>query len=148
MTWIDKFQAILPSTKWPAAVRKPLRFMLIGTIGMFVQEWFFRLLMWIMNDPVKNTLWYYVAFAGGFILEMFPNYFSTNFYTFGTSPTWKNAGGFTLARGINLVLQMVVLPFALHLMPNSNNTIITYVVIFVAGIANFLIKLLFFKKKD
>lgn len=115
---------------------------------MFVQEWFFRLLMWIMNDPVKNTLWYYVAFAGGFILEMFPNYFSTNFYTFGTSPTWKNAGGFTLARGINLVLQMVVLPFALHLMPNSNNTIITYVVIFVAGIANFLIQLLFFKKKD
>lgn len=148
MNWIDRFQAILPSSKWPTVIRKPLRFMLIGTIGMFVQEWFFRLLMWLMDDPVKNSLWYYVAFAGGFILEMIPNYCCTNFYTFGTRPTWTNAGGFTLARGINLVLQMVVLPFALHLMPNSNNTIITYVVIFVAGIANFLIQLLFFKKKD
>lgn len=148
MTWIDKFQAILPSSKWPAAVRKPLRFMLIGTTGMFVQEWFFRLVMGLMNDPVKDTLWYYVAFALGFILEMIPNYFCTNFYTFGTQPDWKNAGGFTLARGINLAIQMGFLPLVLHLLPNANNTIITYIVIFVAGVVNFLIQVLFFKKKD
>lgn len=148
MNWIDKFQAILPSTKWPAAVRKPLRFMLIGAIGMFVQEWFFRLVMWLMDNPVKDTLWYYVAFALGFILEMIPNYCCTNFYTFGTRPTWKNAGGFTLARGINLAIQMGILPLALHLLPNANNTVITYIVIFVAGIVNFLIQVLFFKKKD
>ncbi len=144
---INEIPSILPSAHLPEKARNAIRFMVIGTLGMFVQEWFFRLLMWLMNEPVKDSVVYYIAFALGNILEMFPNYFMTNWYTFQTRPNLTNAGGFILARGINLVLQMVFLPFVLRLMPDANNTIITYVVIFVAGIVNFLIQYFFFKKK-
>lgn len=144
---INEIPSILPSAHLPEKARNAIRFMVIGTLGMFVQEWFFRLLMWLMNEPVKDSVVYYIAFALGNLLEMFPNYFMTNWYTFQTRPNLTNAGGFILARGINLVLQMVFLPFVLRLMPDANNTIITYVVIFVAGIVNFLIQYFFFKKK-
>lgn len=144
---ISEIPSKLPSAHLPEKARNAIRFMVVGTLGMFVQEWFFRLLMWLMNEPVKDSVVYYIAFALGNILEMFPNYFMTNWYTFQTRPNLTNAGGFILARGINLVLQMVFLPFVLRLMPDANNTIITYVVIFVAGIVNFLIQYFFFKKK-
>lgn len=144
---INEIPSKLPSAHLPEKARNAIRFMVIGTLGMFVQEWFFRLLMWLMNEPVKDSVVYYIAFALGNLLEMFPNYFMTNWYTFQTRPNLTNAGGFILARGINLVLQMVFLPFVLRLMPDANNTIITYVVIFVAGIVNFLIQYFFFKKK-
>ncbi|MCQ2341316.1 MAG: GtrA family protein [Paludibacteraceae bacterium] len=144
---INEIPSILPSAHLPEKARNAIRFMVVGTLGMFVQEWFFRLLMWLMNEPVKDSVVYYIAFALGNLLEMFPNYFMTNWYTFQTRPNLTNAGGFILARGINLVLQMVFLPFVLRLMPDANNTIITYVVIFVAGIVNFLIQYFFFKKK-
>ncbi|MBQ0136511.1 MAG: GtrA family protein [Bacteroidales bacterium] len=145
---INDIPSKLPSAYLPEKVKNALRFMVIGSIGMFVQEWFFRMVMWLMDQPIKDSLPYYVAFALGNILEMIPNYFATNWYTFQTRPNLTNAGGFALARGINLILQMVFLPFVLRLLPDANNTIITYIVIFVAGIVNFLIQYIFFKKNN
>ena len=145
---INDIPSILPTAYLPEKVKNALRFMVIGGIGMFVQEWFFRLVMWLMDQPIKDSLPYYIAFALGNILEMIPNYFLTNWYTFQTRPNLTNAGGFLLARSINLALQMGILPLALRMLPDSNNTIITYVVIFIAGILNFLIQLFFFKKSD
>ena len=138
----------LPTSYLPEKIKNVVRFMIIGGIGSFVQTGFFLLAMMPLGDPEKNTPLYYVAFVIGFVLEMIPNYVMTNWYTFGTRPTLKNAGGFTLARGVNLVLQLVLLPLAVKWFSSVDDGIISLVVIFVAGIANFLIQLLFFGKKD
>lgn len=138
----------LPTSYLPEKVKNAVRFMIIGGIGSCVQTGFFLLVMMLMNEPEKNTPLYYVAFVLGFVLEMIPNYFMTNWYTFGTRPTIKNAEGFTLARGVNLVLQLVLLPLAVKWFSSVDDGIISLVVIFVAGIANFLIQLLFFAKKN
>ncbi len=147
MTWLERFQNFLPSSKWPAWLRKPLRFVLVGTTGTFVQTGFFLLLMLALKQPEQNTLLYYIAFIGGFILEMIPNYFCMSFYTFGAMPNRKNAGGFVLARGVNLVIQLVVLPLMIYWLPTVSDAIISPIVIFLAGIINFLIQLVFFKEK-
>ena len=148
MSFVDKFQSYLPSSKMPSMVSKPLRFFLVGTIGTFVQTGFFLLLMLCLSQPEKNSLLYYVAFIGGFILEMIPNYFCMSFYTFGAMPNKKNGWGFVLARSINLIMQLVVLPLMILWLPTVSDAIISPIVIFIAGVVNFLIQLLFFKKKD
>lgn len=145
MTFVDKFQSHLPSSKLPSMVRKPLRFFFVGTIGTFVQTGFFLLLMLCLGQPEKNSLLYYVAFIGGFILEMIPNYFCMSFYTFGAMPNKKNEWGFILARGINLVMQLVVLPLMILWLPTVSDAILSPIVIFIAGIINFVIQWLFFK---
>lgn len=147
MTFVERFQRILPSSKWPAWLRKPLRFFLVGTAGTFVQTGFFLLLMLALCQPEQSTWLYYMAFVGGFLLEMIPNYFCMSFYTFGAMPNWKNAGGFVLARGINLVIQLVILPLVIHWLPMISDAILSPIVIFLAGIINFLIQLVFFKEK-
>lgn len=145
MTFVDKFQSHLPSSRLPSMVRKPLRFFFVGTIGTFVQTGFFLLLMLCLGQPEKNSLLYYVAFIGGFILEMIPNYFCMSFYTFGAMPNKKNEWGFILARGINLVMQLVVLPLMILWLPTVSDAILSPIVIFIAGIINFVIQWLFFK---
>lgn len=137
----------LPSSYLPDKIRSAVRFCVVGTTGTFVQTWFFLLAMWALGEPMQNTALYYVAFGIGFVLEMIPNYFLSNWYTFGTKPNMKNAGGFLLARALNLVIQFVFLPLAIRLMPSVSDGIIGFIVIFVAGIINYLILTLFFKKK-
>lgn len=143
---IDWKNIKLPSSYLPEKIGDPLRFMLVGTLGSFVQTGFFLLAMTYLGEPAKETFMYYVAFTIGFVCEMIPNYFITNWYTFKTKPSWENAGGFVLARAANLVLQLVCLPLMVAWLPQFSNGVISFVVIFVAGIVNFLIQLLFFKK--
>ena len=104
--------------------------------------------LWAFDNPEKGMLLYYVAFAIGYLLELVPNYICTNLYTFGTRPDWKNASGFLLARAFNLVLQLGLLPVMVHWFPEWRDDIISYVVIFIGGIINYLVCLLFFKKKE
>jgi putative flippase GtrA len=137
----------LPTSYLPDKVRSAVRFVILGTTGSVVQTLFFIAAMWCLDEPEKNSLLYFVAFGIGFILEMIPNYFLSNLYTFGTRPNWKNAGGFLLARAINLVIQFGLLPILVHLLPTWNDGNIGFVVIVIAGIINYLILLLFFKKK-
>ncbi len=127
-------------------VRSSVRFMVVGFTGSFVQTWFFLLAMWLLNQPEKGSVLFYVAFGIGFVCEMIPNYLFSNWYTFGTRPDWKNAGGFVFARAINLVIQFTLLPFMLRLLPTWREDYLSLIVIFVAGIINYLILLLFFKK--
>lgn len=147
MTFVEQFQSHLISSKLPSLVRKPLRFFIVGTIGTFVQTGFFLLLMICLSQPEKNSLLYYVAFIGGFILEMIPNFYCMSFYTFGAMPNWKNATGFVLARAINLIIQLVILPLMILWLPSVSDAIISPIVIFIAGIINFLMQWFFFRKK-
>jgi putative flippase GtrA len=137
----------LPSSHLTGNARSAVRFTVVGTTGAIVQTWFFMAALHFMSNPDKGTGLYYVAFGIGYVMEMVPNYFISNWYTFGTRPNWKNAGGFLMARSINLVIQFVLLPVMIALLPSWRDDIISLLVITIGGIINYLVCLLFFKKK-
>jgi len=136
----------LPSSYLPGNIRSAVRFMVIGFTGSFVQTWFFMLALYCMSYPEQGSAMYYVAFGIGFVCEMIPNYFCSNWYTFGTRPNLKNAGGFLLARTVNLVIQFALLPFMVSKLADWRDDIISLIVIFIAGCINYLICLIFFRK--
>ena len=124
-----------------------VRFLIVGTTGMFVQTWLFMAALYLFAYPEKQTALYYAAFTIGYILEMIPNYVFSNYYTFGTRPDIRNAGGFLLARAINMVSQLGLLPLMLRWLPEWRDDYISFVVIFIGGCINYIVCLLFFKKK-
>ena len=130
----------------PEKIRSAVRFTVIGTTGMFVQTWFFMAALYCFGYPEKGVALYYVAFGIGYLLEMIPNYFFSNWYTFGTKPDIKNAGGFLLARAINLAIQLGLLPLMLAWLSSWRDDYISFVVIFIGGCINYLVCLIFFKK--
>ena len=136
----------LPTSYLPEKVRSAVRFAVIGTSGMFVQTWCFLAALFFLGHPEKGVALYYVAFGIGYVLEMIPNYLFTNWYTFGTKPDIKNAGGFLVARAINLAIQLGLLPLMLVWLSSWRDDYISYVVIFIGGCINYLVCLLFFKK--
>lgn len=102
----------------------------------------------LLEHPEKGAALYYVAFAIGYLLEMIPNYLFLNWYTFGTRPDIKNAGGFLFARALNMAIQLGLLPLMLVWLSNWRDDFISYVVIFIGGCINYLVCALFFKKND
>lgn len=127
-------------------VRSAIRFTVVGTTGMFLQTWFFMAALWALGHPEKGAFLYYVAFMIGYMIEIVPNYLFTNWYTFGTKPQLKNAGGFLLARAINIVIQLGLLPLMLVWLHDWRDDYISFVVIFIGGCINYLICLIFFRK--
>ena len=139
----------LPTSYLPEKIRSAVRFTVVGTVGMFLQTWFFELFLLAFQVPeeVKTGVLYYTAFVLGYLVEMVNNYLLLNWYTFRTRPSWKNAGGFLIARAVNLPIQLGLLPLCIALLPNLSNVYISYVVIFIGGCINYVICLLFFKNK-
>ena len=138
----------LPTSYLPDKPRSSVRFMVVGFTGSILQTWFFMAALWALGQPEKGLTLYYMAFAIGFILEMIPNYLMSNYYTFGTRPNKKNAGGFLLSRAINIVVQFCLLPLMLKLLPTWRDDYISLLVIFIGGVINYFICLIFFKKKE
>lgn len=138
----------LPSSYLPEKIRSAARFIVVGTTGMFLQTWFFMAALLVLGHPEKGAVLYYIAFAIGYIIEMVPNYLFSNWYTFGTKPDLKNAGGFLLARVFNIAIQLGLLPLMLAWLPNWRDDYISFVVIFIGGCINYLICLFFFKKPE
>ena len=136
----------LPTSYLPEKVRSAVRFMVIGFTGSVVQTWLFMAGLMLFDQPEKGAVLYYVAFGIGYVLEMIPNYLFTSWYTFGTSPSIKNAGGFLVARAFNLVIQLGLLPLMIKLLPTWRDDYISFVVIFIGGCINYLVCLIFFKK--
>lgn len=136
----------LPTSYLPQKIRSAVRFAIVGTTGMFVQTWFFMAALMFLNYPEKGVFLYYVAFLFGYIMEMIPNYLFSNWYTFGTKPDLKNAGGFLFARAINMAIQLGLLPLMLAWLSSWRDDYISFVVIFIGGCINYLVCLLFFKK--
>ena len=108
----------LPTSYLPDKIRSAVRFMVIGFTGSVIQTWLFMAALMLFGHPEKGAVLYFVAFGIGYVLEMVPNYLFTNWYTFGTKPDIKNAGGFLVARAFNLVIQLGLLPLMLDLLPN------------------------------
>ena len=137
----------LPTSYLPGKIQSAVRFMVIGFTGSVVQTWFFMAALWAFHQPEKGEVLYYVAFGIGFVLEMIPNYFFSNWYTFSTKPSLKNAGGFLLARAVNLCIQFGLLPLMVMWLHHWRDDYISLLVIFIAGCINYLICLFFFKKE-
>ena len=86
-----------------------------------------------------------LAFTIGFVIEMISNYLLTSFYTFGTHPNLKNAGGFLLGRGVNYVLQLTFL----HVLIGWTLTeeLSGIIAIVLAGVINYFILVPFYHKR-
>ena len=138
----------LPTRYLPKTARSAVRFLIVGTTGAIVQTWLFMAALYCFSEPEKGSVLYYVAFAIGYICELIPNYILSNWYTFGTRPNKKNASGFLFARVINVFTQFGTLPFVVMWLPTWRDDFISLLVITLAGILNYLICLLFFKKKQ
>ncbi len=138
----------LPTSYLPDKPRSAVRFMVVGFTGSVVQTWLFMAALGLLGHPEKGAVLYFVAFGIGYVLEMIPNYLFTNWYTFGTKPDIKNAGGFLVARAFNLVIQLGLLPLMIDLLPTWRDDYISYVVIFIGGCINYFICLLFFNTKN
>lgn len=138
----------LPSSYLPKNIRSAVRFMVVGFTGSVVQTWLFMAALYFLGEPEKGVPLYYVAFVIGLLLEMVPNYIFTTWYTFSTKPSWKNASGFLLARAVNVPIQIGLLPLLLWLLPTWRNDWISFTVIFLAGCINYLICMIFFRKKE
>lgn len=110
---------------------------------MFLQDGIYRLALWGLRQTVGDELfWIDVAFAIGFVVEMVVNFFVTAYYTFERKPDKKKAGGFLLARSVNLVCQFAFLHLFVYLSVPENMA--GFPSIFLAGVINFfLVKWIF-----
>ena len=131
----------------PMKYRSAARFVLVGAFGTGVQYGIYYLLLGVFQQQwPEAAILTSVAFAIGFVVEMICNYFLTSFYTFGVQPSWKNATGFLLGRGINFVIQLVILNTLIWL--HMSEQWAGIVAIALAGIINYFILLPFYKNKE
>ncbi|MBQ9752521.1 MAG: GtrA family protein [Paludibacteraceae bacterium] len=134
------------SRRLPSKYRSVVRFICVGIIGTLLQYGLYYLFLEIFRRalPDSNTM-ASVAFSIGFYIEMIVNYFLTNYYTFHTHPSWKNAGGFIFGRIINYIVQMLFLNALLWLSMSEEWAGI--VAIMLAGVLNYFVLLPFFRAK-
>lgn len=136
----------LLTSRLQGSARSMVRFLILGLIGTGIQYGVYYGLLYAIDCLLNgNQVLTNAAFATGFIVEMVFNYFMSNYYTFGTKPNWVNLGGFLGARGINFVLQMLCLNVLLEWMSEEWAGIAA---ILIAGVVNYFILRMFFKKPD
>jgi putative flippase GtrA len=130
----------------PMKYRSAVRFVFVGTLGTGLQYGIYYLLLDIFQRhwPEVGILTS-VAFTAGFMIEMVCNYFLTNFYTFRTRPSWKNAGGFLLGRVLNYVIQLSLLNALVWL--HMGEEWAGIVAIMLAGVINYFVLRPFYKDK-
>ena len=130
----------------PLKYRSAVRFVFVGTFGTGVQYGIYYLLLDIFQRQWPEVgILTSVAFTAGFLIEMVCNYFLTNFYTFKTRPSWKNAGGFLLGRVLNYVIQLLLLNALVWL--HMGEEWAGIVAIMLAGVINYFVLRPFYKDK-
>ena len=130
----------------PMKYRSAVRFVLVGAFGTGVQYGIYYLLLDIFQRQWPEVgILTSVAFTAGFLIEMVCNYFLTNFYTFKTRPSWKNAGGFLLGRVLNYVIQLLLLNALVWL--HMGEEWAGIVAIMLAGVINYFVLRPFYKDK-
>lgn len=134
------------SRRLPGKYRSAVRFICVGIFGTLLQYGIYYLFLALFRRILPDSITMAsVAFTIGFYLEMIVNYFLTNYYTFHTHPSWKNAGGFVFGRAVNYIVQMLLLHALLWLSLSEEWAGI--VAIILAGILNYFVLLPFFKAK-
>lgn len=93
----------------------------------------------------ESSLRVTTAFTLGFCIEMIVNYFLTSFYTFGTRPSVKNAGGFLLGRLVNYLIQIGFLHILIACTLSEEWAGI--IAIMLAGVVNYFVLVPFYSRK-
>lgn len=135
----------LPSSKLSPTLRSATRFTVVGSTGTILQYVFYALLLDLADVLWPEAEMVSACFTLAFLLEMVTNYLLTNYYTFQTKPNLKNSGGYLMARGICYVLQMGFLHLLMLVGLGENWSGILAIIL--AGIANYMVCRLVFKKK-
>ncbi len=127
--------------------RSMVRFVCVGAFGTLLQYGIYYLFLDIFRriDSDSQTMTS-VAFSIGFLVEMVVNYFLTNYFTFHTRPSWKNAGGFLMGRAINYGVQLLFLNILIWLAVSEEVSGI--LAIMLAGVVNYFVLLPFFRTKE
>ena len=122
--------------------RSVVRFICVGVFGTLLQYGIYYLLLELFRRTMPDSkMMTSVAFTCGFLVEMVVNYFLTNYFTFRTRPSWRNAGGFVVGKVINFVVQLVLLNLLLMVISEEISGILA---IMLAGIVNYFVLLPFF----
>lgn len=84
-----------------------MRFVVNGIISASIHYGiYFLLQLWIDVN---------IAYTAGYLISFVYNFIATNYYTFHTSPTWKNFIGFAGSHGVNYFLHIVLFNLFLYL---------------------------------
>lgn len=138
----------LLTDKIPLRYRSMVRFFIVGMAGMFLQDWLYRMILKAFQTwwGDERAILVYIAFVIAFAIEMVFNYLISAWYTFRSKPTLSNAGGFVLARILNLFIQFIFLHVLITIGIEEINA--GFPSIFAAGIINyFVLKVLFKPRK-
>lgn len=134
-------------TKMSNKYRSAVRFVCVGVLGTLLQYGIYYLFLDIFRESnADSQTMTSVAFSIGFLVEMVVNYLLTNYYTFHTHPSWKNAGGFLVGRAINYGVQILFLNILIWL--SMSEEIVGIVAIILAGIINYFMLVPFFRTKE
>ena len=134
-------------TKMSDKYRSAVRFVCVGVLGTLLQYGIYYLFLDIFRESnADSQTMTSVAFSIGFLVEMVVNYLLTNYYTFHTHPSWKNAGGFLVGRAINYGVQILFLKILIWL--SMSDEIAGIVAIILAGIINYFMLVPFFRTKE
>lgn len=134
-------------TKMSNKYRSAVRFVCVGVLGTLLQYGIYYLFLDIFRESnADSQTMTSVAFSIGFLVEMVVNYLLTNYYTFHTHPSWKNAGGFLVGRAINYGVQILFLNILIWL--SMSEEIAGIVAIILAGIINYFMLVPFFRIKE
>lgn len=134
----------LPSSRLQEPARSAVRFTVVGSTGTLIQYGIYLLFLRLFSALLPEAELTSVAFTIGFCLEMVTNYFLTSYYTFSSRPSIKNLGGFLSGRAVNYVVQILSLEALLFC--HMNNKVAGFVAIVIAGIINYFVVRIFFRK--
>ncbi|MBQ0033869.1 MAG: GtrA family protein [Bacteroidales bacterium] len=137
---------MLPSSRLQEPYKSAVRFTVVGSTGTLIQYawyWIFLLIFehWLPAHELTT-----LAFTIGFVLEMISNYCLTAWYTFESKPSIKNLGGFLTGRAVNYLIQISLLHFLLW--AHFNEEFSGFAAILIAGIINYFVVKIFFRKEQ
>lgn len=135
----------LPSSKLNEPYKSALRFTIVGSSGTLIQYGLYYGFLLIFEALFPERELTTLAFSLGFLLETIFNYLLTALYTFSSKPNLKNLSGFLTGRVVNYIIQISLLQLLLWC--DLDKEIAGFATIIIAGIINYFIVKLFFRKK-
>lgn len=91
----------------PRPLLEFVRFALVGILATALHYGIYYALMRFVNVNV--------AYTTGYVLSFVANFYLTAYFTFGSRPSWRKAGGFGGAHLVNYLLHMGLLNLFLWL---------------------------------
>lgn len=87
--------------KLSGKIREFIRFGMVGAFATALHYGIYYLLQRFIEVNI--------AYTSGYLISLVANFYLTAYFTFGTRPSWKRAGGFGGAHLINYLLHMGLL---------------------------------------